>query len=147
MDGGAYDSLHLSSSGGIFGGMGGNAAGNGGAGAGNPGGVNRQGVRAQNGTGGLLVVNCFEIIGNGSLIAYGSNGGGQGFTSGGSSGGGTINVFLSKLSFNNSINVSGGIAVKPKDQNGNYWRYGGAGGAGTATIGMIVGGYYTDLDI
>ena len=112
-----------------------------GGGCGNP-----SGNFAEPGTGGLLIVKCSRYIGEGLLFSSGSNGGRGIHASGGSSGGGSINLFASKVD-NINVNVSGGIAVNPNEMNGGIWKRGGAGGTGTSTIGTIVGGYYTDLDV
>ena len=113
-----------------------------GSGAGNPSGVATR--RAQNGTGGLLVIltNSDSYIGN--LTSIGSTAQYDAYVCGGASGGGSINVFFlgkPKDNFKNEINANGAVASK-----GTH-RYGGAGGNGTVTIGSIVSNYYTDLNI
>ena len=72
--------------------------------------------KGQNGTGGLLIIYANEISNYGSLKSEGSNGGkgivGDHCTSGGSSGGGSINVFYgNKIVGSTNYSISGGIAV------------------------------------
>lgn len=93
-------------------------------GAGNPGGVavgdgKVAGSTGKNGTGGLLVIYCTQAEGNGTLTAVGQVGGSgstgsSSETQGGSSGGGSINIFVrgevgSNISW--TSNVAGGGAV------------------------------------
>ena len=111
-------------------------------GVGNPTG---SGAGASNrGTGGLLTL----IVEEDSLIGICQSNGikaGVGtYACGGSSGGGSINVFfrgniLNPIDMKN-ISVVGGAKSVARTP-------GGAGGTGTVTVGTIVGGYYTDLNI
>ncbi len=94
------------------GGMGGSGHGVGssaGGGSGNPGGLGfNVGTRGQNGTGGLLVLYTKDLINNGQITSCGSNGGTAQIT-GGSSGGGSINIFYKQnIELNGTISVNGG---------------------------------------
>ena len=61
---------------------------------------------------------------------------------GGSSGGGSINLFYNENYNNNgTISAYGGIATK------GYLKTGGAGGAGTITVGSIKTGAYEKIDV
>ena len=130
----------------------GSAQGNGGAGgassssatnttggAGNPGGVSG----GSNGTGGLLIIYSNEYENNGIVSAHGYKGGSNKtylYGSGGSSGGGSINVFCNNLIFEGSNDVLGGESVPTRS------RQGGAGGTGTINIGEIHYGEYYNLE-
>ncbi len=66
---------------------------------------------------------------------------------GGSSGGGSVNLFIRNeidSGIQNTFNVTGGGAVWG---GGSYRTSGGAGGTGTVTIGTIVNGYYTKFNL
>ena len=106
---------------------GGNGSGSGGAG--NPGGIanSSAGINGENGTGGLLTIYANEYDNRGILSTKGYKGGNHSYNPcGGSSGGGSINIFyINKLS-DGTINVNGGSSV------GSSYK-GGAGGKGTAT--------------
>lgn len=96
-----------------------------------------------NGTGGLIVCYANEFYG-GTFIARGSSGGsyvsfGWNFC-GGCSGGGSINLFAKVSCKIQSTDVDGGVS-----ETGG--KIGGTGGAGTVSIGTIVGGYYKDINI
>ena len=112
-------------------------AGNGnysGTGAGNPAGSN--GVLGENGTGGLLTIYANEYENRGLIKATGSYGGivtaSKNYVySGGSSGGGSINIFtVSKIIEYGNNNVNGGSSTG-LSTGANY--SGGAGGNGTIT--------------
>ena len=105
-------------------------------GAGNPGG-NGSG-KGENGTGGLIVIYADKFINNGKLAAVGAKGAMRDFC-GGSSGGGSINIFArNDITVKGNIDVSGGIRVV-----GRYGS-GGAGGKGTVTIGSISTGTFVE---
>ena len=102
-----------------------------GGGAGNPGGSgSRGGYAGETGTGGLLIIYSNTIINNGTINSNGSNGG-YASRDGGSSGGGSINLFYKETTNKGNINANGGSI-------GN----GGAGGAGSITIGNISTGTF-----
>lgn len=107
---------------GANGGYGGYGYGGGGNGAGNPSG----------GTGGLLIIYAVVLVNNGIIESNGSRGY-TGRVSGGSSGGGSVNVFIDKYFENNTVigtlTANGGSAVPTT---GSY--PGGAGGNGCITI-------------
>ena len=99
------------------------------AGAGNPGGASTRSVKGSDGTGGLLIIFADNYENNGTLKSTGSNGGNANtgwYSYGGSSGGGSINVFYNKEISKGLTNVAGGSM-------GN----GGAGGSGTVTYTQI----------
>ena len=106
---------------------GGNGSGSGGAG--NPGGIanSSDGINGENGTGGLLTIYANEYDNRGILSTKGYKGGNHSYNPcGGSSGGGSINIFyINKLS-DGTINVNGGSSV------GSDLK-GGAGGKGTVS--------------
>lgn len=94
----------------------------------------------ESGTGGLLVIYCKEASGNGSLTACGVRAPINHSCAGGSSGGGSINVFLGSnliASFPWTSNASGGESTAASS------RLGGAGGAGTVNIGSIASGTFS----
>lgn len=108
-----------------------------GGGAGNPGGIGRGGngmnpsYNGQNGTGGLLILYADTIKNSTDILAKGSDGGATATVGGGSSGGGSINIFY-KTSYRNEgiINVDGGIAAGAKRQRWSWrnrfhigWKY------------------------
>ena len=94
-----------------------------GSGAGNPAGgcASSPCVIGKNGTGGLLIIYANEYENKGIISVKGTNGG-FGTASGGSSGGGSLNIFSMLLNESGNANASGGKI-------GN----GGAGGNGTVT--------------
>ena len=147
------------SSGEVNGGRGGSGYGvntdSAGSGAGNPGGECRGNCRVgSSGTGGLLTIYANEYENKGTISAVGYNGGYGKVAPGGSSGGGSINIFT-----NQSIGIDQlGIItntrydeIKGKTNNagGNALignpKTGGAGGTGTINIGAIRNGQYYDL--
>lgn len=106
------------------------------------------------GTGGLLIIYCkiFNNINNiyskGIEARYtsisrwnGSQGGGHNL-SGGSSGGGSINIFYNTLLSQGLINADGGAS----QTTGMTW-YGGAGGNGTITLTQISDEYFPNINI
>ena len=116
-------------------------------GAGNPGGKNG----ASNGTGGLLIIYADEYDNNGNITATGARGGSASISAGGSSGGGSINIFT-----NQPTNIDKlGIVIDEKYNSilGNTTFSGGAsssvnggaGGLGTVNIGGIRNAQYYDL--
>ena len=102
----------------------------GGSGAGNPGGTCFKETNCstgQNGTGGLLIIYANKYENKGTINAKGYNGG-SGTLGGGSSGGGSINIFTNQSIIGDNkgiVNISGGAAVGTTK--------GGAGGTGTIT--------------
>ena len=112
-----------------------------GGGAGNPGGYsglnglgNAQEEKSDDGTGGLLVIYTKNIYNNGTIESNGSKAVDYGHVQGGSSGGGSINIFYQEANESTgSINANGGEAI------GNY---GACGGNGSISIGKIQEGTY-----
>lgn len=110
-----------------------------GGGAGNPGGSGNNATTTNtfygsNGTGGLLIVYANSFDSTGNLIAKGYKGyplNGGSISSGGSSGGGSINVFYKTIISNGNTNVSGGAQVTSSLASG------GAGGSGTVNYTQI----------
>ena len=97
-------------------------------GAGNPGQAS-----GSNGTGGLLIIYADTLDNNGYLTAKGANGGANGTNHscrGGSSGGGSINVFYTSLINQGNYNVNGG-STNRRDA------IGGPGGLGTINYTQI----------
>lgn len=140
-----YAQYITAKNGNINGGAGGNGVGNyndeAGGGAGNPGGTGGADItKAENGTGGLLIIYANNIINNSIIEANGSNGG-TSFRNagGGSSGGGSINIFYKDnyTENNGSITADGGIAMCATGYKG------GAGGTGSISVGQILNGTYT----
>ena len=107
----------------------------GGRGAGNP----------RGGTGGLLIIYANEYTNNGTLTAKGTS---VTDYNGGSSGGGTINVFTNQSTEINQLGVITDTQydkiLGEKNVSGGS-TYGGAGGDGTVNIGEIRNGTYYDL--
>ena len=126
-----------------------------GGGTGNPGGTSSNSDRkGTNGTGGLLVLYADEYKNNGKITASGTSGRYRGYGSGGSSGGGSINIFTNQetgidqlgIITNSRYNEMLGVASKnggSKNEEDN--RGGGAGGNGTISIGEVRNGTYYDL--
>ncbi len=79
----------------------------------------------QNGTGGLLIIHADTLYNTGTISSNGSNGGTAG-VGGGSSGGGSINIFARIVSENGTQDANGGIAVGSIK--------GGPGGNGSVTV-------------
>lgn len=140
-----YGQYITAKNGNINGGAGGNGVGNyndeAGGGAGNPGGTGGADItKAENGTGGLLIIYANNIINNSIIEANGSNGGTSSRNAGGgSSGGGSINIFYKDnyTENNGSITADGGIAMCATGYKG------GAGGTGSISVGQILNGTYT----
>ena len=105
--------------------------GRGGSGAGNPGGTCFKETNCstgQNGTGGLLIIYANKYENKGTINAKGYNGG-SGTLGGGSSGGGSINIFTNQNIIDDNkgiVNISGGAAVGIISESGS-------GGNGTIT--------------
>lgn len=113
-------------------------------GVGNPGGIggrntsgskdnsgNDISLKGNNGTGGLLIIWTSIFENNGLISSTGTDSVTvPGTVAGGASGGGSINIFYEKLQNRGEFNVSGGKSVSS----------GGAGGAGTVTMGRIENG-------
>ena len=90
-------------------------------------------LKGNDGTGGLLIIFSSTFTNNGLISSRGTDSADGVFAvSGGASGGGSVNVFYNKLKNKGEFDVSGGKSVK----------YGGAGGAGTATVGRIENGTF-----
>jgi hypothetical protein len=119
------------------GGQGGNAStgsvsGGAGGGAGQPGGTAYAGG-GDGGTGcaGTIIIICTGTIsGSGTFSSIGSYGGDAGHASGGSAGGGSINIMYGTNSSSYTLDASGGA----QNTSSPYGRNGGAGGAGTARL-------------
>lgn len=112
-----------------------------GGGAGNPGGKggendlgNSDEGTGENGTGGLLIIyaNSFENFGK--IESNGSKGGNYYQGTGGSTGGGSINIFYNtNIKQNGTIQAIGGEAVATSNKS----IFGGKGGDGTISIGTV----------
>lgn len=111
-----------------------------GGGAGNPGGTKTYGPceDGKNGTGGTLIIYGKNITNNELISADGCDGGYGGDSSGGASGGGSINIFYQE-SFNQKkdLHANGGTG-------GTSGQRGGNGGNGTVSRGKIINGVYTN---
>ena len=114
-----------------------------GAGAGNPAGTSKDEFKREcnfpssNGTGGLLIIYANKVKNNQNILSKGIVGGYASWVGGGSSGGGSINLFYkNKYESLGILNANGGIP------NGGKWK-GGAGGTGSISIGQIIDGTYT----
>jgi hypothetical protein len=136
-----------------------------GGGAGNPNGTG--GTATANGTGGLLTIYAGTYVNNGAVSSEGMMGAyaiNKVYNSvcGGSSGGGTINIFIDNNIVIDKLGVitvdmygkikgttssaGGQRVVSMEYNNANYYNAdGGAGGSGTTNIGKIINGKYTDL--
>ena len=126
-----------------------------GSGAGNPGGECRGNCNVgSTGTGGLLIIYADGYENHGTIKADGKNGGAGNIAPGGSSGGGSINIFTSQSTEIDQLGIitntryeeikgkssnTGGSALTSKSKTG------GAGGTGTINIGAIRNGQYYDL--
>ena len=126
-----------------------------GSGAGNPGGECRGNCNVgSTGTGGLLIIYADGYENHGTIKADGKNGGVGNIAPGGSSGGGSINIFTSQSTEIDQLGIitntryeeikgkssnTGGSALTSKSKTG------GAGGTGTVNIGEIRKGQYYDL--
>lgn len=102
--------------------------------------------KGENGTGGLMIVYADSLMNNGKIESNGSKSGTVNYTdhstTGGSSGGGSINLFYkTSASLNrNQIVANGGESVA-----GNYLACsGGAGGNGSISIGNVSSGSYEE---
>ena len=138
----------------INGGMGGPGNSSYGSGAGNPKGSGTEAsTSGANGTGGLLTIYANEYENKGTISAKGSTGGSGETYSGGSSGGGTINIFTNQGTGIDQLGIITNTRyeeIKGKTSNiggSSAWGYyrGGAGGTGTLNIGEIRNGQYYDL--
>ena len=114
-----------------------------GAGAGNPAGTSKDEFRREcnfpssNGTGGLLIIYANKVKNNCNILSQGIPGGNSSWVGGGSSGGGSINIFYKDKYENLGIlNSNGG------NPNGGRWK-GGPGGTGSISIGQLIDGTYT----
>ena len=140
------------SAGSINGGIGGTGSQNSGSGAGNPAGIiynnGSTGKRAENGTGGLLILYSNALVNNNTNSLIQSNGSKGGDASqnnaggGGASGGGSINIFVKNTTNSNidytKLQATGGA--------GGWSSFpGGAGGVGSIAVGKIANGTYQDV--
>lgn len=76
---------------------------------------------ATNGTGGLLIIKADKINNTGKILSNGSNGGKANYDPGGSSGGGSINIFYTNDYYNKGIyQANGGIAVTANKSDVGY---------------------------
>ncbi len=144
----------------INGGAGGSVTdGNLGGGAGNPGGKTEPRFSyydGSNGTGGLLTIYANEYENKGIISANGSNGGRGMYWPGGSSGGGSINIFTKQSTgidqlgiitntryeeIKGNVSSTGGAKIQASNQPAIT----GAGGTGAISIGEIRDGQYYDL--
>ena len=116
-------------------------------GAGNPGGSSYGNYNNRDGTGGLLIMYANKILNNGDILSEGTMGG-RANASGGSSGGGSINLFY-KDSFNNvnTISSNGGNVAIGIDLGGGGNVSGGSGGDGSVTVGNISTGTFVKQEI
>ncbi len=141
-------------------------------GAGNPGGTGaynqkvggNEAYKGSDGTGGLLIIYANEYQNNGLLKAAGTKNvvpvSKHNISIGGSSGGGSINIFTNQstniestsvninekyVSMLGNIDVSGGEKNDANGTTNGHKYYGGAGGDGTVNIGEIRNGTYYDL--
>ena len=78
------------------------------------------GDNGDNGTGGLLIIYAKELINKGKIEANGKNGGTATRAPGGSSGGGSINLFYSKSLQQGITEVNGGKAVMNSHSSDTY---------------------------
>ena len=125
-----------------------------GGGAGNPGGT-AGAAAGGTGTGGLLTIYATNYINNGTITANGTNGGSAYWSSGGSSGGGSINLFTNQSTgidqlgiitdtrYNEIKGITSNVGGSAVNNGGSG--IGGAGGSGTINIGEIRNGQYYDL--
>ena len=109
------------------------------------------GIAAVNGTGGLLIIYANNIQNSGSINSQGSNGARASgastsssdtwyYAHGGSSGGGSINIFYKGQYTNNGTMSIAGGKIKVYGQDGSTWNR--KGGDGTITIGNISSGTF-----
>lgn len=123
--------------GGAYSGNGGDARGNGGTGGYEGGAGNPAAAGGNSGTGGLLVIDAKKIINESSITSCGSNGGLYRYSMGGSSGGGSINIFYKETCEKGSLNANGGSR-----RSGGTGGTSGAGGTGSITVGSIATGSF-----
>lgn len=159
--GGASSSIYQTNGnpGSDFGGAGGAGVSSGsnanaGGGAGNPGGQGKEGnggnnssFSGKNGTGGLLIIYSDSFVNNssGNITATGKLGGTGTWQMGASSGGGSINLFYNSTYTNNNTSANQGISADggaTTTCGGSCGRTGGAGGAGSVTIGSVETGNF-----
>ena len=149
-----YSGSGTAGSGALNGGAGGNANnsgardGNVGGGAGNPGGAGVGNANSgSNGTGGLLTIYANEIVNqsSGKVTANGAKAGtiksNSNNYAGGSSGGGSINIFYKDSYVNNNSTANGGISSAGGVATSGVCGAG-AGGVGSITIGSIKTGTF-----
>ncbi len=112
-----------------------------GGGAGNPGGYNETAQhqlagRAPTGTGGLMIIYAGTFNNNNLISSEGANGGyissSYAYATGGSSGGGSINIFYKALTEKGSNTAKGGSRIY-----GSHSVSSGAGGSGSITYTQI----------
>lgn len=137
---GLAESPGIGTAGSDKGGAGGNPCG-----AGNPG-INERGsyINYCNGTGGLLILYCNSIINNGTIKSNGTKGGEDLYDgssgNGGSTGGGSINIFYRNTILQGTISAEGGAIAMGRASANNGC--GGKGGTGSISIGKIQDGTY-----
>jgi len=128
------------------------------SGVGNPSGeAGSYGVRSNHGTGGLLTIYANDYENNGMITANGTTAKSYSNYSygGGSSGGGSINIFTNRNTITKNDDLSTLSNIKKEEIKGNTFEFGGssigtsskggAGGQGTVSIGKIIDGQYYDL--
>lgn len=105
--------------------------------------------KGENGTGGLLIIYSGEFENSGTIESNGSNGGfGKDIdhsTSGGSSGGGSINIFYKVCNILGKLEAVGGNAIKNYTNYDNSTIYSGTGGNGSISSGVILGEDYFEI--
>lgn len=121
-----------------------------GGGAGNPGGSGMQvnggsGNKGLDGTGGLLIIYASTFENNSTISSNGSAGGSGYRTGGGGSGGGSINIFYQTIEKIGNITANGGTGGAGT-RGSSECAPGGAGGAGSVTIGSIATGSFVKAE-
>lgn len=105
--------------------------------------------KGKNGTGGLLIIYSRKFVNNGTIESNGSDGGygkdNDHSTSGGSSGGGSINIFFLICNIKGNIKAVGGNAIKNYTNYDKTTMYSGAGGNGSISNGFILSDDYFSM--
>lgn len=122
---------------------GGGAGNSGGKGAENGLGNSEEGA-GENGTGGLLIVYCNNFNNEGTIESNGSKGGILGYTGGGSSGAGSINIFYNQLTSRGILQAIGG---EYPTSTATTTYFGGKGGDGTVSTGKVTVEGYTEIPV
>ena len=89
------------------------------------------------GTGGLLLISSKTLFNKGNIVSNGTNRGTSSIYYGGSSGGGSINIFYTE-DYTNEGNIEANGGISPGSGNNS----GGSGGTGSISIGNISTGTY-----